>query len=237
MCSRTPSRLWQRRPRSLGLLARISLVSVVGPTDILAAALTCSTAVATRNHQIQSIHRRLLNPRRPNRKVTAEEQEEFLVPYDPALPYDPKRVLSHHYEACPFSHASLFVTYFLLCQGRKCPTDNYSACSSRIDVARVRIWPRHVPHAGSTIEYLRCSQRELQQGPAGADCCGTGGGYHVHQANGEEKAAEREVVPLVCIRTTVQNKNYSFCNVRPLEWLHRHAYAHFEQVPCRFRFL
>lgn len=54
--------------------------------------------VATKIHQVQSIQRRLLNPRRPNRKVTAEEQEEFLVPYEPVLAYDPKRVLSHNYE-------------------------------------------------------------------------------------------------------------------------------------------
>lgn len=54
--------------------------------------------MATKNHQVQSIQRRLLNPSRPSRKVTAEEQEAFLVPYEPVLAYDPRRVLSHNYE-------------------------------------------------------------------------------------------------------------------------------------------
>ena len=54
--------------------------------------------VATKNHQVQSIQRRLLDPSRPNRKVTAEEQEAFLVQYEPVLAYDPRRVLSHNYE-------------------------------------------------------------------------------------------------------------------------------------------
>ncbi|KAL4255601.1 ER membrane protein complex subunit 1 [Pleurotus pulmonarius] len=54
--------------------------------------------VATKNHKILSIPRRVLNPRRPNRKVTAEEQEEQLIPYDPLIPDDPRRTLSHNYE-------------------------------------------------------------------------------------------------------------------------------------------
>jgi hypothetical protein len=29
--------------------------------------------------------------------VTSEEQEEFLIPYDPVLPDDPRRVVSHGY--------------------------------------------------------------------------------------------------------------------------------------------
>jgi hypothetical protein len=54
--------------------------------------------VANENHQIQSHSRRFLNPRRPDRKPTAAEQEEFLIQYDPLLPDDPQRVLSHNYE-------------------------------------------------------------------------------------------------------------------------------------------
>ncbi|KAJ7066771.1 DUF1620-domain-containing protein [Mycena belliarum] len=56
--------------------------------------------VATRNHKIHAIPRRLLNPRRPrNRKPTAEEQqEEQLIPYDVLLPDDPRRTISHSYE-------------------------------------------------------------------------------------------------------------------------------------------
>ena len=40
----------------------------------------------------------LLNPRRPRRKPTSEEQEEFLMEYDPVLSHEPKRVLSHNYK-------------------------------------------------------------------------------------------------------------------------------------------
>ena len=55
-------------------------------------------SVANRNHQIQCYSHRFLDPRRPDRKVTTEEQEEFLMQYDPVLPNDPRRVLSHNYE-------------------------------------------------------------------------------------------------------------------------------------------
>jgi hypothetical protein len=54
--------------------------------------------VATKNRRVQSFPRRLLDPRRPTRKPTAEEQEEFLIQYDPMLPNDPQKVLSHNYD-------------------------------------------------------------------------------------------------------------------------------------------
>ncbi|TFK65860.1 DUF1620-domain-containing protein [Pluteus cervinus] len=54
--------------------------------------------VATDNHKIQTFPRRALNPRRPNQKPTTHEMEEGLVQYDPVLPDDPKRVLSHNYD-------------------------------------------------------------------------------------------------------------------------------------------
>ena len=54
--------------------------------------------MATVNHRIQSFPRRIFDPRRPNRKVTSEEQEEQLFPYDPLLPNAPRRVLSHNYD-------------------------------------------------------------------------------------------------------------------------------------------
>ncbi|THU88882.1 DUF1620-domain-containing protein, partial [Dendrothele bispora CBS 962.96] len=54
--------------------------------------------VANTNNKIQSLSRRLLNPRRPiGRKPTTEEIEEQLVQYDPLLPDDPRRVISHRY--------------------------------------------------------------------------------------------------------------------------------------------
>lgn len=54
--------------------------------------------VANHHHTIQSFPWRLLNSRRPTRKTTAEEQEEYLIQYDPILPDDSQRVLSHNYE-------------------------------------------------------------------------------------------------------------------------------------------
>ncbi|KAF8508073.1 DUF1620-domain-containing protein [Gautieria morchelliformis] len=53
--------------------------------------------VANTKHQIQSVPRRFLDPRRPKTKPTAEEQEEWLIQYDPVIPDDPRRVISHNY--------------------------------------------------------------------------------------------------------------------------------------------
>ena len=39
----------------------------------------------------------MFDPRRPKRKVTAQEQEEWLVQYDPLVPDDSRRVISHNY--------------------------------------------------------------------------------------------------------------------------------------------
>ncbi|KAI0060106.1 DUF1620-domain-containing protein [Artomyces pyxidatus] len=66
--------------------------------------------VANDNGQIQSFPRTMLNPRRPKNKPTTEEQEEWLFQYDPIIPDDTRRVLSHNYQAslCPligFVHA------------------------------------------------------------------------------------------------------------------------------------
>ena len=59
--------------------------------------------MANENGQIQSFPRLLLNPRRTKDKPTAEEQEEWLVQYDPVLPVDTHRVLSHNYHVRGFS--------------------------------------------------------------------------------------------------------------------------------------
>jgi hypothetical protein len=54
-------------------------------------------AVINTNNQVASIPRRLLDPRRPTGKPTSSEKEELLIPYEPLLPLDPKRVISHTY--------------------------------------------------------------------------------------------------------------------------------------------
>ncbi|TFK33104.1 hypothetical protein BDQ12DRAFT_658417 [Crucibulum laeve] len=73
-------------------------ITALAPTSTKFGITSKDLIVATRNNRIQSFPRRLLNPRRPNRKTTAEEAEEYLIPYDPVLPDDPRRVLSHTYE-------------------------------------------------------------------------------------------------------------------------------------------
>ncbi|KAG6865380.1 hypothetical protein C0991_003083 [Blastosporella zonata] len=73
-------------------------ITAFSPTSTKFGMTVKDLIVASRSHQIASIQRNLLNPRRPHRKVTAEEQEEFLVPYEPILLSDPRRVLSHNYE-------------------------------------------------------------------------------------------------------------------------------------------
>ena len=50
------------------------------------------------NQQIQSVPRRFLDPRRPKHKPTAQELEEWLIQYDPVVPDDTRRVISHNYK-------------------------------------------------------------------------------------------------------------------------------------------
>lgn len=40
----------------------------------------------------------MLDPRRPVGKPTAADKEEMLYPYDPALPFDPRQIVSHKYQ-------------------------------------------------------------------------------------------------------------------------------------------
>jgi len=54
--------------------------------------------LATSNNQIQSLPRRLLDPRRTKGKPTAQEAEEMLIQYEPNLPVDPRLIISHKYE-------------------------------------------------------------------------------------------------------------------------------------------
>ncbi|KAG6916080.1 hypothetical protein DXG01_008554 [Tephrocybe rancida] len=73
-------------------------ITALSPTSTKFGMSVKDLIVASRAHQIGSIQRHLLNPRRPHGKVTAQEQEEFLVSYEPLLLSDPRRVLSHNYE-------------------------------------------------------------------------------------------------------------------------------------------
>ncbi|KAG6836912.1 hypothetical protein H0H93_001278 [Arthromyces matolae] len=73
-------------------------ITALSPTSTKFGMSVKDLIVASRTHQVVSIQRNLLNPRRPHRKVTNEEQEEFLVTYEPLVGVDPRRVLSHNYE-------------------------------------------------------------------------------------------------------------------------------------------
>ncbi|ODN75169.1 hypothetical protein, variant 3 [Cryptococcus amylolentus CBS 6039] len=48
-------------------------------------------------NQITSVARRLLDPRRPVGKPSSRDKEEFLIPYDPLIPIDTRKVISHVY--------------------------------------------------------------------------------------------------------------------------------------------
>ncbi|KAG1790453.1 uncharacterized protein HD556DRAFT_1392090 [Suillus plorans] len=73
-------------------------ITAISPTSTKFGVSTKDIIVANRKNSIQSIPRRLLNPRRPKHKPTSEEQEEMLVQYDAVLPDDARLVLSHNYE-------------------------------------------------------------------------------------------------------------------------------------------
>lgn len=73
-------------------------ITAISPTSTKFGVSTKDIIVANRRNSIQAIPRRLLNPRRPKRKPTGEEQEEMLVQYDAVLPDDARLVLSHNYE-------------------------------------------------------------------------------------------------------------------------------------------
>ncbi|KAF8577387.1 DUF1620-domain-containing protein [Ramaria rubella] len=104
--------------------------SFIYPHDITALATTSTKfgistkdlVVANVKHQIQSFPRRLFDPRRPKGKPTAEEQEEWLLQYDPVIPDDPRRVISHNYNVAGIrkivtSPASLESTSIVLAYG------------------------------------------------------------------------------------------------------------------------
>ncbi|KAH9981995.1 hypothetical protein BJV74DRAFT_852482 [Russula compacta] len=82
-------------PHAIASIATTSTKYGVSTKDLI---------VANENGQIQSFPRLLLNPRRTKDKPTAEEQEEWLVHYDPVLPDDGHRVLSHNYHVANIRH-------------------------------------------------------------------------------------------------------------------------------------
>ncbi|KAF9259043.1 DUF1620-domain-containing protein [Marasmius fiardii PR-910] len=82
-------------------------ITAIATTSTKFGISTKDIIVANDNHKIQSISRRFLDPRRPNKKPTTAESEEFLIQYDPVIPDDPRQTLSHNY---PISRVQKIVT-------------------------------------------------------------------------------------------------------------------------------
>ncbi|ORY24884.1 putative endoplasmic reticulum protein [Naematelia encephala] len=55
-------------------------------------------------NQVVTVPRRLLDPRRHVGKPTAGDKEEMLIPYDPFIGIDPKRVISHQNQVLGANH-------------------------------------------------------------------------------------------------------------------------------------
>ncbi|CAE6434911.1 unnamed protein product [Rhizoctonia solani] len=60
--------------------------------------------LATSKNQIYHLHRRLLDPRRPLQKPTAQDQEEMLFQYEPVLPPDTRRIVTHKNQVLGIKH-------------------------------------------------------------------------------------------------------------------------------------
>ncbi|TFY63636.1 hypothetical protein EVJ58_g3135 [Rhodofomes roseus] len=82
-------------PRGINVITTTSTSNGITIKDLV---------VASETHQIQSFPRRVLDPRRPMRKPTNQEMEEWLIQYDPIVYDDPKRVLSHNYQVVGTKH-------------------------------------------------------------------------------------------------------------------------------------
>ena len=106
--------------------------------------------VATQNRRIQSFPRRLLDPRRPHRRPTSEELEEQLIEYDPVLPNDPRRVLSHNYDVSP-SIIAFLDAIETVSSGRQRSTNRHCTSPSRVNLSDICIWIGYVPYPGCAI--------------------------------------------------------------------------------------
>lgn len=126
-------------PRGVTALATTSTKFGITSKDLI---------VAGDNAIIQSFPRRVFDPRRPKRKPTTEEQEEWLIQYDPLIPDDPKRVLSHAYRVSKIRHiitspaqlesTSLVVAYGLdLFSTRVTPSNTFDILSENFNKAQL----------------------------------------------------------------------------------------------------
>ena len=89
--------------------------------------------VSTTEGQIQSFPRRLLDPRRHKEKPSAADAEEQLIPYEPLVGDDHRRVLSHDSEVRALSGVFLafrLIDALLFYLGRWSQAHPHVTCSS-----------------------------------------------------------------------------------------------------------
>ncbi|KAI0651032.1 DUF1620-domain-containing protein [Trametes meyenii] len=123
-------------------------ITTLSPTSTSYGITIKDIIVANENGQIQSFPRRFLDPRRPKQKPTSQEVEEWLIQYDPVIPDDPKRILSHKYEVAKTRHivaspALLESTSLVLAYGldlfftRVAPSNTFDVLSENFNKAQL----------------------------------------------------------------------------------------------------
>ncbi|KAJ1304145.1 hypothetical protein OPQ81_008545 [Rhizoctonia solani] len=79
-------------------------VVALGATTTKFGISTKGLLLATSKGQIYHLHRRVLDPRRPLQKPTAQDQEEMLFQYEPVLPPDTRRIITHKNQVLGTKH-------------------------------------------------------------------------------------------------------------------------------------
>lgn len=113
--------------------------------------------VSTTEGQIQSFPRRLLDPRRHKEKPSAADAEEQLIPYEPLVGDDHRRVLSHDSEVRTLSRLLLayrLIDALLFHPGRWRQAHTHITGTSGVDLAHFRIRPRPLLHAHCAVWHL-----------------------------------------------------------------------------------
>ncbi|KAJ3144379.1 hypothetical protein HDU89_008548 [Geranomyces variabilis] len=159
--SETFSSFHSKRPHVLSqTYAFAKRISAIGATVTRAGITTREVLLGLADGHLYGVSKRLLDPRRPIAAPTADEKEEMLFPYRPALDFNPKAVASYdlhvagiqHVRAVPtkMESTSLVVAFGLdvFC-GRRSPSKtfdllsesfNYTALLATIAACVVGIW-------------------------------------------------------------------------------------------------
>ncbi|CAG8580961.1 4772_t:CDS:10 [Paraglomus occultum] len=79
-------------------------INAIGVTTTKNGITTREFLFATKTDQVYGIAKRVLDARRPTRTLTAEDKEEMLIPYDPAIPDNRKSMLSYYLTVAGIRH-------------------------------------------------------------------------------------------------------------------------------------